>query len=167
MTPRVYIGFGSNLGYREGNIATALRLLADAPSVKMEAVSSLYESEPVGPVDQPWFLNGVARIQTELEPLALLELLQAIEERLGRKRGVRWGPRTIDLDILLYGDLVMDDHRLIIPHPELEKRGFVLRPLVELDPSLIHPLSGKRLVNLLAQLGNSPIVRPFKGPLLL
>ena len=163
---KAYIGFGANLGDREGNITSALHLLAHTPGIRVEAVSSLYESEPIGPKDQPWFLNGVVRIETELEPLVLLERLQAIEDLLGRQRGVRWGPRTIDLDLLLYGDLVMDTPRLTIPHPQLRNRGFVLRPLVELDPSLVHPLSGERLVDLLARLGSSPLVRPFKGPIL-
>lgn len=159
---RAYIGFGANLGDREKNIAGALRLLAESDKIEIEEISSIYETEPVGPVDQPWFLNGVMRIETKLEPVELLRLLKGIEDRLGRKRGSRWGPRTIDFDILLYDEVVMDTPLLTIPHPELEKRKFVLIPLVEISPFLIHPSSGEKMVDLLARVESSPEARLFK-----
>ena len=141
-----YVGLGSNLGDREGTIRAAL---AKLPGVV--AVSTLRETDPVGITDQPRFLNGVAALETELAPRELLDVLLAVERRLGRERGQRWGPRTIDLDLLLYGDEVIDETGLTIPHPRLHERRFVLEPLAELSPALVVPGRG-RLEDLLAEL---------------
>lgn len=135
-----YIGIGSNLGEREVTIRDALELLAADPGLEVEAVSSIRETDPVGVVDQPRFLNAAIRLATDLAPYPLLERLLAVEQQLGRVRtGERYGPRTIDLDLLLYGDEIVDEPGLSIPHPRLAERRFVLEPLVELDPGLVVP----------------------------
>jgi 2-amino-4-hydroxy-6-hydroxymethyldihydropteridine diphosphokinase len=141
---RVYIGLGSNIGDREGAIAAALERLARAPGVEVIAVSTLRETDPVGPVrDQPRFLNGVAALETSLTAGRLLELLLEVEREGGRTReGPPGGPRTLDLDLLLYGDLVLDEPGLTIPHPRLHERRFVLEPLFELDRGLVVPEKG-------------------------
>ncbi|MCX7780855.1 MAG: 2-amino-4-hydroxy-6-hydroxymethyldihydropteridine diphosphokinase [Negativicutes bacterium] len=131
----IAIAFGSNLGDRAGNIiAGANQLVADG-AVKLLAISSLYETEPVGCKDQPDFLNATAIIATELPPLALLDACLAVEKQLGRVRTLRWGPRVLDIDILVYHDLQMNDERLTLPHPRLPERGFVLAPLAEIAPN--------------------------------
>jgi 2-amino-4-hydroxy-6-hydroxymethyldihydropteridine diphosphokinase len=141
--PHVYIGLGANLGDREGTIREALRLLEAGGDVEIEAVSSLRETDPVGYEDQPRFLNGAAAIRTELRPRAVLERLQDVEARLGRDRsGPRFGPRTIDLDLLLYGGETVDEPGLQVPHPRLAERRFVLEPLAELDDGLEVPGRG-------------------------
>jgi 2-amino-4-hydroxy-6-hydroxymethyldihydropteridine diphosphokinase len=141
--PRVYIGLGANLGDREATIRQALALLDARGEVAVEAVSSLRETDPVGYEDQPRFLNAAAALRTELTPRALLELLQDVERRLGRDRsGPRWGPRTIDLDLLLYDGETVDEPGLQIPHPRLAERRFVLEPLAELDDGLEVPGRG-------------------------
>jgi 2-amino-4-hydroxy-6-hydroxymethyldihydropteridine diphosphokinase len=142
--PRAYVGLGSNLGDRERTLRRALEELDADPELQVVAVSSLRETEPVGYLDQPRFLNGVAAIETELPPRALLDRLLAVERRLGRRRdGVpRGGPRTVDLDLLLYGQAVVHEPGLQIPHPRLPERAFVLEPLAELAPGLEVPGSG-------------------------
>jgi 2-amino-4-hydroxy-6-hydroxymethyldihydropteridine diphosphokinase len=141
--PLVYIGLGSNLGDREATIRRALELLAADGAIEVEAVSSLRETEPVGYVDQPRFLNGAAALRTELAPRAVLERLQQVEAALGRDRtGRRFGPRTIDLDLLLYDGVQVDEPGLEIPHPRLVERRFVLEPLAELDSTLEVPGRG-------------------------
>jgi 2-amino-4-hydroxy-6-hydroxymethyldihydropteridine diphosphokinase len=127
-----YIGLGSNLGDRTGNIHRALRLLGATPGVIVGRASRLQETKPLGPVKQPHFMNGVTHVRTLLEPVALLDVLLGIERTLGRVRKKRWGPRTIDLDILLYGDRIIEHPRLRIPHPELPYRPFWLEGLQEL-----------------------------------
>ena len=135
-----YIGIGSNLGERELTIRDALELLAADPELEVEAVSSILETDPVGVVDQPRFLNAAIRLATDLAPRSLLERLLAVETQLGRVRtGERYGPRTIDLDLLLYGDEIVDEPGLRVPHPRLAERRFVLEPLAELDPGLVVP----------------------------
>ncbi len=143
---RAYVGLGSNLGDREGTIRAAIDAL---PGVV--AVSALRETEPVGPVEQPPFLNGALALETELSPRELLDVLLAVERRLGRERRERWGPRTIDLDLLLYGDRSLDEPGLSLPHPRLHERRFALEPLDELDPELAVPGRG-RVKDLLAEL---------------
>lgn len=141
MTERIgYLGLGSNVGERTQNIATALELLEEH-AVEVEALSSLYETEPVGEVlDQPDFLNAAARIRTELEPLDLLDACKAVEAELGRDfDGPRHGPRPIDVDVLLLGDIQLEHERLTLPHAEVTSRRFVLEPLLELDPDLALP----------------------------
>lgn len=134
--PTVYIAFGSNLGDRQKNIDRAIALLNKTDKVTVKKISSIYETDPVGGPKQGKFLNGVAEINTTLGPEALLEVLNKIEGQLERVRTEHWGPRTIDLDILLYGDLNVKKENLIIPHPRMMERGFVLNPLKEIAPQL-------------------------------
>jgi 2-amino-4-hydroxy-6-hydroxymethyldihydropteridine diphosphokinase len=135
---RAYVGLGANLGDRQATISEALRLLGEAEGVDVVAVSTLRETDPWGPVEQPPFLNGAAAVETTLAPRALLELLLAVERRLGRVReGERYGPRTIDLDLLLYEDIELGEPGLTLPHPRLHERRFALEPLVELAPDAI------------------------------
>ncbi|TMM17014.1 MAG: 2-amino-4-hydroxy-6-hydroxymethyldihydropteridine diphosphokinase [Actinobacteria bacterium] len=143
--PRAYIALGSNLGDREATIRGALAALADLPGVSVVAVSTLIDTEPVGVVDQPRFLNGVAAVETELSAGELLDVLLDVEQRFGRRRegAVPQGPRTLDLDLLLYGDAVLDEPGLRVPHPRLHEREFVLGPLAELAPGLEVPGKGQ------------------------
>ena len=135
-----YIGLGSNLGDREATLRRALELLAEEPGIEVTAVSTFRDTDPVGLLDQPRFLNAAARIESELGPRELLECLLAVERALGRTRtGPRFGPRTIDLDLLLYGDSTLAEPGLTVPHPRLHERAFVLEPLAELDPRLVIP----------------------------
>ena len=136
-----FVGIGSNLGEPERQIAAALEQLAAEEGIELVAVSTLEETEPVGYLDQPNFLNGAARIETELPARELLERLLAIESRLGRVRGegLRFGPRTIDLDLLVYGQERIDEPGLAVPHPRLAERRFALEPLAELAPELEIP----------------------------
>ena len=136
---RAYVGLGANLGPREVTLLRAADLLAAADGVEVVAVSQLRETDPVGVVEQPPFLNGAIALDTSLSPRAVLELLLEIEEELGRVRGERWGPRTVDLDLLVYGDERVDEDGLHVPHPRLHERGFALEPLAELDPELEIP----------------------------
>jgi 2-amino-4-hydroxy-6-hydroxymethyldihydropteridine diphosphokinase len=140
----VYIGLGANLGNREATIARALELLAADGDIEVVAVSSLRETDPVGYEDQPKFLNGAAALRTDLPPRRLLERLLEVERRLGRDRsiGPRFGPRTIDLDLLLYGSAEIEEATLSVPHPRLAERRFVLEPLAELDTTLEVPGRG-------------------------
>ena len=142
--PVAYIGVGSNLGEREQTIRLAIERLRKHPRIALLAVSSLRETDPVGPVaDQPRFLNGAVAVETDLPPGQLLEQLLEIERRLGRTRDAPpFGPRTIDLDLLLYADLQVQEPDLVVPHPRLAGRRFVLEPLVELDPGLVVPGRG-------------------------
>jgi 2-amino-4-hydroxy-6-hydroxymethyldihydropteridine diphosphokinase len=146
---RAYIGLGSNLGDREATLRRAVELLAGEEGIDVVAVSTLRETEPVGFADQPRFLNGAATVETELEPRDLLERLLAVERALGRERtGQRFGPRTVDLDLLLYGSRVVDEPSLTVPHPRLAERRFALEPLHELAPELALP-DGRRIGDLL------------------
>ena len=149
--PRAYVGLGANLGDRQEFIDRAVALLAATDGVNVLAVSALLETDPVGLVDQPRFLNGAAAVETTLSARELLEALLGIERTLGRVRGERWGPRTIDLDLLLYGDAVVDEPGLEVPHPRLHERRFALEPLSKLDPELDVPGRG-RVSTLLAAL---------------
>lgn len=129
MNNDVYLALGSNLGNREKNIAEAIRMISRMPLTRLKRVSNIYETEPVGYLDQGCFLNGAVMIETGLDALELLERLQYIELRLKRSREIRWGPRTIDIDILLYGELDIDSKDLTVPHPRMFERAFVLVPL--------------------------------------
>lgn len=146
----VYIGLGSNLGDREATLSEALRRLGELEGIEVVAVSSFRETDPVGMVDQPRFVNAAAALETTLGPRELLESLLEVERGLGRDRSreKRWGPRTIDLDLLLYGDETVAERGLEIPHPRLAERAFVLQPLLELDPGLRLP-EGRPLRDLL------------------
>lgn len=152
-TYRVYLGLGSNLGDRRGNIERALSLIAEGSAVSGMEASPFYETAPVGKEDQPAFLNACAGLDTTERPSALMERLLSIEKKMGRVRNERWGPRIIDLDILLYDDLVLEEKRIKIPHPQMHRRFFVLVPLCDLAAERIHPVFGRPLAELLADLG--------------
>jgi 2-amino-4-hydroxy-6-hydroxymethyldihydropteridine diphosphokinase len=141
---RAYIGLGSNLGDREATIRAALEALEAEPGTTVAAVSGLIDTEPVGVVEQPRFLNGVAELDTDLSARTLLAVLLGVEQRFGRKRdaSLPQGPRTLDLDLLLYGDEEIDEPGLRVPHPRLHERAFVLGPLAELAPGLEVPGKG-------------------------
>jgi 2-amino-4-hydroxy-6-hydroxymethyldihydropteridine diphosphokinase len=148
---RAYVGLGANLGDRELTIHRAVELLGAMPGIEVVAVSRLRETDPVGYEDQPRFLNGAAALDTELSPRKLLHRLLAVERDLGRIRGdgPRFGPRAIDLDLLLFGDEIVDEDGLAVPHPRLAERRFALEPLHELDPGLTLP-DGRAVRDLLA-----------------
>ncbi len=133
----VYLSIGSNVGYRLKNISSAIKLLTKFATI--EKLSCVYESSPVGYIDQPNFYNCVVKIFTDLSPSKLLKQLKKIEKLLGRKKTFRWGPRIIDIDILLYDNLVLKTKKLTIPHKELLNRKFVLLPLKEIEPEIVHP----------------------------
>ena len=157
-----FIGFGSNLGNRVDYCDRAVTLLGLLPHSRLDAVSSLYETEPVNDGAAPgpeWFLNGVVQIETDIAPASLLEICREIERALGRDLENRKGPRTLDLDLLLYDDCIRNAPALTIPHPRLHQRRFVLAPLVELDPDRRHPVLGQSLRDLLAQLEDASVVR--------
>jgi len=139
MTVRAYIGLGSNLDDPLSQVRVAIVELAHLSECHLYAVSPLYRTPPLGPVDQPDYINAVVALDTDLEPLALLDELQRIEQRHGRVRQLRWGPRTLDLDLLLYGNNIIASERLTVPHPELHKRPFVIFPLQAINPDLILP----------------------------
>jgi len=148
----VFLCLGSNVGGRYGRIAGGISKLEQS-GVSVEIRSSVYETEPVGVEDQPWFLNQVIRGTTRLEPIDLLEACKRIERLFGREpTDVRFGPRTLDIDILLYGDRVIDDERLAIPHPRMHERRFVLVPLVEIAPGLVDPRDGREFAQILERL---------------
>ncbi|HEX5370201.1 MAG TPA: 2-amino-4-hydroxy-6-hydroxymethyldihydropteridine diphosphokinase [Dehalococcoidia bacterium] len=153
----IYIALGANLGDRRANLAQALRSLP--PEASVEAVSALYESTPQPPAPPPDYLNAACRIATQLDPEALLRHVKQIEHDMGRRPGERWAPRLIDLDIVLYDDLILDTATLVIPHSRLAERNFVLQPLLDLDPGLKHPATGQRLDALLKQTGNGGLRR--------
>jgi 2-amino-4-hydroxy-6-hydroxymethyldihydropteridine diphosphokinase len=140
---RAYVGLGANLGPREVTLLRAVDLLAETEGVDVVAVSQLRETDPVGVVDQPMFLNGAVALETSLSARDLLALLLAVERELGRVRAERWGPRTVDLDLLVYGDEVVDEPGLRVPHPRVRERRFALEPLAELDPDLAIPGLGR------------------------
>lgn len=146
------IALGSNLGDRRGHIERAIGEIGSIEGVELRGVSSIIETDPVGPPGQPRYLNAAASVVTTLTPRALLGALLAIERSHGRERRERWGPRTLDLDIILYGDAVIDEPDLKIPHPGMKERGFVLVPLAEIEPGLVDPVTGRRVSELLGEL---------------
>ena len=142
-----YVALGSNLGDKEANLRRALELLIER-GVEIVKTSTFISTEPYGVTDQPTFLNGVCEVRTSLEPLALLHILLAIEQEMGRVRLRHWGERNIDLDLLLYEDVVMDTPQLKLPHPDMQNRDFVLLPLAEIAPELVHPTLQKTISEL-------------------
>jgi len=161
MSNMAYIGIGSNIGSPLKNCQRSIILIEEHARIKVIARSSFYETEPIGPTDQNWFVNAVVEISTEMEAIPLLDALLAIEIEMGRIRNVKWGPRKIDLDILLYGKSVIKNDRLVIPHPEMIKRLFVLTPLAELAPDLIHPTENKTIQEILSHLPEDKKVIPL------
>lgn len=148
----VYIGFGSNIGDRLAHIRNAMHALAETEGITLQKISSVYQTDPVGYETQAQFLNGVAAIETHLPPLSLLCTLKNIEASVGRQHRIRWGPREIDLDILMYGDLCFQTEKLVIPHPEMHLRRFVLAPLAEIAPDFVHPVLKETIQILLERL---------------
>jgi 2-amino-4-hydroxy-6-hydroxymethyldihydropteridine diphosphokinase len=159
-----YLGIGSNLGDRLGNLQAAVDGLNHESDIRVIASSRVWETDPVGGPPQPDFLNAVIAVTADLSPLELLAACQNVETGLGRTRDVRWGPRTVDIDIELIGSRVLHDPALTVPHPRMAHRAFVLLPLLELDPNLTMP-DGSRLVDLPMGPGAVGGARPFAPPL--
>lgn len=157
----IFLGLGSNQGDRRGHIEGGIAAL-DGGGIRIDRRSSLYETEPIGLLDQPWFLNQVVGGTSDLEPRALLDLCHRIEDEAGRARTVRFGPRTLDIDILLYDDEVIHDGDLEIPHPRMHERRFVLVPLVEIASEVRDPRNGKRFAEILAGLSDEKKVTRSK-----
>lgn len=160
-----FLSLGSNMGDRVAYLEAACLELAAHPEISILRRSSLYETEPVGYRNQGWFLNRVVGVATTMEPRELLVFVHEIEDRLGRRRLIRWGPRVIDLDILLYGGLVLQTPDLVIPHPRMYERNFVLVPLQEIAPGLVHPdgrTTGEHLEDL-RERGGGEKIRLFRG----
>ena len=168
---RAFVAFGANLGDRQATFAAAIARLEREPDVRLVAASPVYETPPLGPPGQDPYLNAVVALHAWLSPEVLLQRLQAIESALGRDRGpdaVRWGPRAVDLDLLFFGDRCVDLPELEVPHPRLHERAFVLVPLADLAPALVHPVRGASVESMLAaQAGLDQIVarpRPAGWP---
>ncbi|WP_408954963.1 2-amino-4-hydroxy-6-hydroxymethyldihydropteridine diphosphokinase [Natroniella sp. ANB-PHB2] len=140
----VYLGLGTNLGDKEKNLKEAVELISNFPKTELIKVSKVYETEPWGYTEQDKFLNLCLEVKTELAPYQLLAECQGVEKDLDRERKIRWGPRSIDVDILLYGDLALSDQKLTVPHPRIQERVFVLKPLAELDKKLV--IKGRSLL---------------------
>lgn len=162
--PIAYIGIGSNMGDKAQNCIQAVKALRGARGIGSVRMSGLYRTEPVGYTAQDEFVNCAAEIETDLSPRELLDLCKEIEGRLGRRETFHWGPRVIDLDILLYGQEIIDEADLKVPHPEMHRRRFVLAPLAELAPDAVHPQLGKVVGRLLAESDDSSKVVPLTVP---
>ncbi|MFB3042576.1 MAG: 2-amino-4-hydroxy-6-hydroxymethyldihydropteridine diphosphokinase [Candidatus Poribacteria bacterium] len=162
--PTAYISFGSNVGDRLVHINQALQYLSEADGILLTKVSSLYETEPVGYEEQDWFLNGVVAVETGLSPRQLLKVLQQIEKRIGRQQRKRWGPREVDLDLLIFEQRCINTPDLIVPHPEMHQRRFVLIPFAEIAPDTIHPILRQNIQTLLDDLPTEKDVQFFAPP---
>tara|TARA_Y100001960_G_scaffold282721_1_gene317268 strand:- start:23245 stop:23739 length:495 start_codon:yes stop_codon:yes gene_type:complete len=159
MDQKALIGIGSNLGSPVENCRKAVASLCESEEINVIKQSSLYESEPIGKKNQPWFVNAVIEIQTSLSPERLLKKLLNIEQQFGRTRNEKWGPRIIDLDILDYDGRIINSESLTLPHPEMLNRRFVLEPLSEISGSIIHPVQNKSIQSLLNELPKNPVVK--------
>lgn len=151
----VYVGLGSNVGNREKNLIYAYDRIVTLKGIKPVSLSRFYETAPIGGPPQPMYLNAVLSIETATSPLRLLGYFQRIEALMGRVRNVRWGPRNIDIDILLYGDKIIDNDRLKVPHPLMHTRLFVLEPFIEIAPEVVHPVLKKTVLQLYREVQNS------------
>ena len=158
--PVAYLGLGSNIGDKEGYITQALQGISQICQITKK--SHLYQTEPVGKVKQDWFLNCVVEIETDMEPTRLLFTLQSIEQKLGRRKTIKNGPRTIDIDILFYGNRIVKTKNLIIPHPRVQERLFVLQPMMDLNPCFVHPVLKKTMQELYTCHPGSETVRFYK-----
>jgi 2-amino-4-hydroxy-6-hydroxymethyldihydropteridine diphosphokinase len=158
VTP-AYVSLGTNLGDRAAHLDFAIRALDRLPDTRVDAVSPIFETDPVGPPPQGAYLNAVARVATVLAPRALLDALLAIERDAGRERGARNAARTLDLDLLLYGDRLVDEPGLVVPHPRLAERAFILEPLAALAPALVHPRLGVSIASLAERVRDPRAVR--------
>jgi 2-amino-4-hydroxy-6-hydroxymethyldihydropteridine diphosphokinase len=159
-----FVGIGSNLGDKIGHCEKAIAELVGTDSNRLLSRSSLYRTRPVGYLDQDWFVNGVFQMETHLDPFDLLRAMKGVESSMGRARTVRWGPRIVDLDLLFYDDAVIQTPEVEIPHPRLHERQFVLIPLAEIAPGLVHPVLGKTVRGLSALLPDQGVEPVFPGP---
>jgi len=157
----VYVSLGSNLGDRLQYLKGAIGRIEEAEKISIKKLSAVYETQPVGYENQGWFLNLVLEVETSLDPLSLLDHLLSIEDQLGRKREEKWGPRSIDVDILLYNNQVVDSERLTIPHPRMHKRKFVLILLAQIAPQLLHPLLKKSMSELIENCEDKSVVKLY------
>ncbi|HET7657945.1 MAG TPA: 2-amino-4-hydroxy-6-hydroxymethyldihydropteridine diphosphokinase [Bacillales bacterium] len=162
MTKKTYIALGANVGDRLDSLHQALLMLDENPEIHVNRLSSIYETDPVGYTDQPNFLNMVAEVSTTLSPLDFFHITSTVETQLGRERTVRWGPRVIDLDILLYDNLRMETDLLQIPHPRMVERAFVLIPLAEINPELRIPDQQSTIADYISQISDKEGVRLWR-----
>ena len=161
MTHTAYIGIGSNLSNPDKNCIEAINKISEHPDINLAAKSPLYQTEPIGHVEQEWFINAAIKIDTELSPTNLLSTLLNLELEMGRIRQEKWGPRLIDLDLLFYDDLILDQEGMTLPHPEIQKRKFVLVPMNEIAENHRHPALKKTISTLLQELADDSVVKKY------
>ena len=159
MPPAALIAIGSNLGTPKKNCIEAIDIISSSPGIKIISKSSFYQTAPVGNTEQDWFINSVIKISTQLNPDILLAVLLEIESKMGRIRKEKWGPRIIDLDLLFYDNLIIKQKDLTLPHPEIQKRNFVLQPLNEIEGNFIHPSLNKSINTLLKESKDNSVVK--------
>jgi 2-amino-4-hydroxy-6-hydroxymethyldihydropteridine diphosphokinase len=164
MEQKVFIGIGSNIGNSTGNCLTGIEKLTEDKRIRLISRSSMYATSPVSTIEQRDYINCAVCVIWSGSPFDLLAFLNIIEETMGRKRDIKNGPRTIDLDILLFGDLILDTPSLKIPHPELHNRKFAIIPCIEIEPEIVHPIYGRRLRDFLADIGDEQKVKMLEPP---